>query len=439
MVSPRESDTRPEGAGVITLIEALQFRALRYVRQPLHRFHVLVGPNATGKTTFLDVLPFLSQMMTDGPLAAVRARSDTLDDLLFGRDGNQFQLAIEAAIPADKRSLLPASERQFDRVRYEVKIGLSGGNGHVGILGEKALLRQSADQLAMPEDFGESFPRTIVPPATIYTAKNPGNTKMILHKDPGGSDNFYAETAADRAGGWLPSFRFGPNKSALANVPDDGSRFPVSTWLRDFLANDVHKLVLNSMAIRKASPPGQGAGFRPDGSNLPWVIAELRRENAGLFRQWVEHVRTALPEIRDIDTIERPDDKHLYLVVRYQDELTVPSWMVSDGTLRLLALTLPAYLPNLRGAFLIEEPENGIHPRAIETVIQSLSSIYHAQVLLATHSSVILSAVDLEDILCFSKDDHGSTDIVAGPEHPALRDWKGEANLGLLFAAGVLG
>jgi predicted ATPase len=43
---------------MITLVEARNFRLLRYIRQSLDGFHVLVGPNASGKTTFLDVISF---------------------------------------------------------------------------------------------------------------------------------------------------------------------------------------------------------------------------------------------------------------------------------------------------------------------------------------------------------------------------------------------
>ena len=112
--------------------------------------------------------------------------------------------------------------------------------------------------------------------------------------------------------------------------------------------------------------------------------------------------------------------------------------LASDGTLRLLALTIPAYLPDLEGVFLIEEPENGIHPRAIETVLQSLSSIYDGQVLLATHSPVALNMLNPKEVLCFAKDETGATDIISGNLHPALRDWKqGEPSFGVLFAAAV--
>ena len=86
-----------------------------------------------------------------------------------------------------------------------------------------------------------------------------------------------------------------------------------------------------------------------------------------------------------------------------------------------------------------EEPENGIHPRAVETVFQSLSSVYDAQILMATHSPVILSVSAPEQILCFSKTTGGATDLVRGNEHPALRDWRRDSNLSVLFAGGVLG
>ena len=46
---------------MITLIEALNYRCLRYISRPLKPFHVLVGPNASGKTTFLDVVAFFAR------------------------------------------------------------------------------------------------------------------------------------------------------------------------------------------------------------------------------------------------------------------------------------------------------------------------------------------------------------------------------------------
>ncbi len=204
--------------------------------------------------------------------------------------------------------------------------------------------------------------------------------------------------------------------------------------------------MLSAEAMKKPSPPGSPKRFLPDGSNLPWVIDELKDPVLGMgrgptkrFQGWIEHVRTAIPDLRDVSVVDREEDRHRYLIVEYENGLRAPSWLVSDGTLRLFALTLLAYISDVEGIFLIEEPENGIHPKAVETVFQSLSSVYGAQVLCASHSPVVLGLAQPGDLLCFAKDESGATDVISGNEHPRLRDWKGALDLGTLFAAGVLG
>jgi predicted ATPase len=422
---------------MITLIEALNYRSLKYVHQSLGSFHVLVGPNATGKTTFLDVIAFLGDVVSEGPEEAVRKRTRNIQDLLWKRSGEKFELAVEAAIPDELRERL--ADKTFDTIRYEIALGTIPKLNETGLLAEKVLLKRR------DETDGQvrlRFPMNVDAPISILTPKYPGRNRKVrpvMNKVHGGNDNFYSETYSTRGKGWVPAVRYGHKRSALGNLPAEEEKFPVSFWLRDLLAQGVQSIALNSLTLRQASPPGQGRKFRPDGSNLPWVIAELTKKDNSRFRDWIAHLQTALPDLEHVRTVERPEDRHRYLMLRYRGGLLVPSWVVSDGTLRLMALTLPAYLPDLRGVLLIEEPENGIHPKAIETMFQSLSSVYDAQVLLATHSPVLLSIVETSQVLCFAKNEEGATDIVNGTKHPALKNWKGETNLSTLFAAGVLG
>lgn len=421
---------------MITLIEAKNFRCLRYIRQPLGPFHVLVGPNASGKTTFLDVVAFLGQMVSDGLEKAARERTQNFQDLLFGRTGDCFELAIEATIPEDSRNRL--RDKEFDTIRYEVSFRIDAKTNEIEINTEKVLLKKISTK-HREEEQRTMFPTWREAPKTIITQQRAKEVQPVITKVRGGNDNFYSEVYSVKGKGWVPAFKLGPRKSALGNLPEDESRFPVSTWLKRLLIEGVQQFMLNSLLIRKASPPGQIRGFKPDGSNLPWVIDSLQNKHPDNFQSWIEHLKTALPDIENIRTIERADDKHRYLTICYHGGLEVPSWMASDGTLRLLALTLPAYLPEFTGVYLIEEPENGIHPRAVETMFQSLSSVYDAQILLASHSPVILSMVDADKVLCFAKTPEGATDIVIGNQHPALKEWKGETSLGVLFAGGVLG
>jgi predicted ATPase len=418
---------------MITLIEARNFRCLRYVRQPLGALHVLVGPNASGKTTFLDSIAFLGRLVSEGLEAAVTERSQDFRDLVWRRGEGNFELAVEARIPEERRQFL--GDKEFETVRYEVSVGPDPETKETSLLAEKVLLRKPQRAPVGQDGQRTLFPAPPEPPDTMLVPKMTKGAKTVVNKVRDGNDNFYDETGK----GWDHAFKLGPRKSALANLPEDESKFPVSTWLKGLLIDGVQQIVLNSLLIRRASAPGQIRGFKPDGSNLPWVLENLLQKSPERFRQWIAHLRTALPDIDNVRTVERSDDRHRYLILCYRDGLEVPSWVASDGTLRLLALTLSAYLPDFRGVYLIEEPENGIHPRAVETMFQSLSSVYDAQILLATHSPVILSVAEAGNVLCFAKTDEGATDIVLGSKHPALREWRGETNLGVLFAAGVLG
>ena len=416
---------------MIRLIETLNFRCLRNVRQTMGPFHVLVGPNASGKTTFLDVIAFLGRLVSDGLDAAIGERTSNFHDLVWKREMNSFELAIEVRIPDNLQKLIAKS---FDTIRYEVEIGIDK-NEEISILFERLLLNTEKHP---PASIRTQFPASAQPPERILSPiTHEGRT--IIARIPGGPVRFCPEVYSESGKSGMPVFKLGPRKSALGNLPEDEANFPVSTWLKRLLSEGVQPFILNSGLIRKASPPGQVRGFQPDGSNLPWVIERLITKNPELYQDWIRHIQTALPDIKAIRTVERPDDKHRYLVVQYENGLDVPSWVASDGTLRLLALTIPAYLPDFEGVYLVEEPENGIHPRAVETVFQSLSSVYNAQMLLATHSPVILGIVDADKVLCFKKTQEGATDIVLGSEHPALKDWQGQTDLGSLFAAGVLG
>lgn len=420
---------------MISLIEVLGYRSLRYNRQPVGPFHVLIGPNASGKTTFLDVVSFLGKLVGDGVESAVRERTENFRDLLWGRDGTHFELAIEATLPDRIREKLTL--KTLASIRYEVDIGIAeeSDTAEVGILSERVYLIPAREFNQVPRF---SFPAPVDPPDTILH-KSARGWNLVVSKNLGGYDNFTPENKSKTRKSWTHSFKLGPRKSALGNLPPDETQFPACTWLKNLLAEGVQPFLLNSLLMRRPSPPNQRPGFRTDGSNLPWVVRDLKSRRSDRYAEWLGHLQTALPDLAQIDTVVRREDRHCYVVLEYQGGLRIPSWMASDGTLRLLALTLPAYIPDFQGIYLIEEPENGIHPKAVETVFQSLSSVYDAQLLLASHSPVILGCALPESVLCFAKNEDGATDIVSGPNHPQLRQWKRETNLGVLFAAGVLG
>ena len=385
---------------MITKIEASGYRCLRHVEQSLKPWQVLVGPNGSGKSAFLDVIAFMGDLASGTLKDAVRERSESFYDLVWGRDADSFRLAIEARRPATPgaRQTSPAVD-----VRFEINVRIDARDDDIILADERLSL-----------------------------AKSSGEWSPVMVRD-GLQLSYSAETTDYRY-----DFRLSPMYSGLVNLPLDESVFPTAIWLKNLLLGGVKTVALDNELLRAAGPPGQGKPRVYDGFNLARLVEQLRSAERAAFDAWISHVQTAIPDLKDIKTILRPEDKYRYLLVQYAGGLEVPAWMVSDGTLRLLALTLLAYLPGPEPVYLVEEPEVGIHPTAVETVIQSLSSVYGGQVLITSHSPAVLSLASPEHLLCFQRTSEGAA-IIPGSEHPLLREWKAGVNVSDLFATGVLG
>lgn len=428
--------TAGQATGIVRL-EALGYRCLRFLRCSLNNFQLLVGPNGSGKSTFLDVPAFLADLVTAGPVAAVegnakfaiRQRAPDAKHLTWMRQGGPLEMAVEMAIPQDllKRLGYP----NVELCRYEIAIDVSGP---CRLKAENLFLTPAPQPAPVQKSL---FPQPPPGESIVLAPRKHSREgwRIVIRRAEEPERVYFSKETSE----WVYPFRVAADKAGLASLPEDEEQFPVAVWFRRFLAEGVQRVMLSSEAMRMPSPPGRPKDhLLADGSNLPWVVHKLEKEHPEKLAEWEAHIREALPDVESVTTQERPEDRHRYLTLHLKNGLSIPSWLISDGTLRLLALTLLAYVPGLSGIYLIEEPENGLHPRAVEIAYQSLSSVYGAQVLVATHSPVMISLVESEKILCFARDESGATDVVAGNEHPRLREWLGKADLGTLFAGGVL-
>lgn len=422
---------------MIRRIQALNFRCLRYVDLRLNRFHVLIGPNASGKSTLFDAIAFLGDLVTHGLDKAVRKRTANFQDLAWGRPEGDigFELAIEVDVPRELRLRLP-KEQDFRVFRYEIAI--RDDDRGLRISSERALLMPLRRTEPPPQR--SLFPDPPTAPTTILRGRGSAGMRSVVSKSDQGTDSYYVETATKAGKGWVTTIAFGPRRSTLGNLPESPEKFPVATFLKRKLEAGVRRVFLDSEAMRNPSSPEHDAnGLADDGSNLPWVVQRMRERHAREYGEWLSHVQTVLTDLDDIRVVVRPEDRHAYLTLRYNTGVEVPSWTASDGTMRLLALTLLAYLPENQEIYLLEEPENGIHPLALEGIVDSLWSAYDAQVLATTHSPALLGLVEPSQVLCFDKDRDGATDIVRGNEHPILNSWQGALDKSVLFAKGIIG
>lgn len=429
---------------MITRIEATRYRCFERLDVDLGGFRVLVGANGSGKTTLLDIPVLLGDMLKARTIGDAflrdrdhRApRSSSFRELIFQGKGDFLILAIEAALPEQSaRDLLEGmtdkarvrEERRPTHLRYEIRLQLFN---ETELQVQNEYLFAFAEAQAPSRDGGS--PR-------LHGEVNPNrNWRFILKREYGGKAEYTPETAKRPK---VIASELGPDLLALPRVLyESRNEFPAARWLLSLLVEDAVSFDPDWNALRLASMPGLSkTQVLGSGKNAPWLALELQKTDPERFELWKSHVRLALPQITDISIHEREDDHHAYFRVRYGDSYEVPSSGLSDGTLRILVLTLLAYVPKPPRFLVTEEPENGIHPQATEVVLQGLSSIYDSQVLVSSHSPVVLASLNLDQILAVRIDDSGASEVIAGPRHPRLVDWKGEISLPTLFATGVLG
>ena len=79
---------------MICRIQVLHYRALKYIDVKLSNFHILVGPNASGKSTFLDVINLVKDILNKNPHMAVERRASHFDELLWKQQGDRFEKII---------------------------------------------------------------------------------------------------------------------------------------------------------------------------------------------------------------------------------------------------------------------------------------------------------------------------------------------------------
>jgi ABC-type branched-subunit amino acid transport system ATPase component len=416
---------------MITRIEAYRYRCFERLNVVLTGYTVLVGRNGAGKSTLVDIPVLLGEMLQQqsaqaaffGPtLSHPRPRADGALDLAFNRTGSWFALAIEVALPEDIQSKASAQH-----ARYEI-----------GFAVEESALSLSQEALIL---FDDRDSVSQIPDGLWSTSlrDSDSNARIVLRRELGGRTEFIREA---RLRGRKPAshpFDSGTEAPALAFVPPDPDRFPASTWLKTFLARECILYQPSLLGLRTAQPsPGRDFRVAGNATTLPWSVLRLARENSRGFKEWNQHLSTVLPNFQRVEARQREDDQFAYLRIHYKNGLIVPGHGLSDGTLSLLALTILPYLGNVPLYLAIEEPENGIHPKAIEAVLEMLQAIDKGQVWITSHSPVVVAVTPLEHLLCLSVGKNGSIETTLGTEHPFLATWQGTPDLGTLHSAGVL-
>jgi predicted ATPase len=148
--------------------------------------------------------------------------------------------------------------------------------------------------------------------------------------------------------------------------------------------------------------------------------------------------RAPVDDPQGIDMLQNADGKGLYFQFGSSDQL-VSAAQVSDGILLVLAYLAILHLPKPPRVVLVEEPENGVHPKRLQDVLKILRDLVaeqeRTQVIMTTHSPYVVDLFKPEEVSVCLKDEDGSVSVHALSKSKTVREQLDVFTLGEIWTA----
>lgn len=222
------------------------------------------------------------------------------------------------------------------------------------------------------------------------------------------------------------------------------SETPVSSYVRPALKSwrvyHFHD-TSDSASVKGQHGSNDNLRLKPAADNLAAYLAKLHKNYPASYLQIVETIKLAapffggfiirdpLPDLIDLEWFEKTDPDTPY-----------KAHVLSDGTLRFICLTTllmqPVHL--LPDTVLIDEPELGLHPYAINILADMLKQVSEKkQVIVSTQSVELLNAFEPEDVIVVDRENGAST--LKRQTNEELDAWLQDYGLGELWKRNILG
>lgn len=235
---------------------------------------------------------------------------------------------------------------------------------------------------------------------------------------------------------------FDENELVLKQISEPENFYPLFT-----LKKAIEEIVVYSYfdttpdsKIRQLSPYYTELRLLPTGENLTHLLSYLNGNQTKSYDQIILSLKKINPLFREL-VFSQPTSSKTLLALKEQNlnrAITVEH--ISDGTLRFLILMAILYNPDRGKLVCLDEPETGLHPDMIQTIGEGIKYAANngTQMIVASHSPLLLNGFDLEDLKIFEKETDNQT-IVSTKSEDDFKDWDGGFLVGQMWLRGEIG
>lgn len=391
---------------MITYLKINGFKSFHNFEMEFTPFTVIAGANASGKSNLFDALTLLSRLAETDNLkrAFSEQRGEFIELFTQYSDDNyasEMEFIVEMLVNKNiKDAWGNEAKLKYTRLRYELSIKRVINSSGIQDL---VVSKENLLKLNHQED---NWVTGIIPKKSLeFWRPKVGTGKRGIP---------YIETVNE-------------NNLDIIQVPQDGTtgnkrRFPLSNATRTVLssfdtidfphvlsAKEEMKswkfLQLNPEDLRQATSKNNGEDtISVSGKNLAAALFRIKQNDKYSLKEISRKLNSFLPNFIEVDVVDDNENKQYLIKLKDVDKKEFSSRVLSEGTLRILALCILEFDEKHTGLLCFEEPENGIHPfriKAMTELLKDLSVDFNEvevplrQVIVNTHSPVLVSNMEV--------------------------------------------
>jgi predicted ATPase len=213
------------------------------------------------------------------------------------------------------------------------------------------------------------------------------------------------------------------------------------------LAQVFENLRLFDIDVEKIRRPSRGiwsSRLNADGSNLAQFLRWLKQEHDYAFDRLSEDIRYVLPSFGGFEFQELGGAEQGIQIALRETHISgpIPLARASFGTIRAIALFAMLHDPNPPKLTCIEEIDHGLHPHALDRIVDRLrEASTRTQLVLATHSPALVNRLDPSELIVVEKDYEDGASRIIRPKESIISKMIDDTGFGLgeLWFSGSLG
>jgi predicted ATPase len=156
--------------------------------------------------------------------------------------------------------------------------------------------------------------------------------------------------------------------------------------------------------MRRSESVYDHAYLRFDGSNIAPFLLYLKENHSDSYSHIIDSIRLVTPFFDDFILQPNKSEKVRLLWNQKGSDYPLKPNHLSDGTIRFICLATALLQPQLPSTIILDEPELGLHPFAIEILAELIKATSKkTQVIVSTQSPALVDCFDVENIIVVNR------------------------------------